>query len=502
MRTTVIAAFAAVLLAGATSITIAEAEFRGPRQPNYENPGIMTWFCLNKPWSLYGSNVSNYHEVDQSELKGEVIKNCDRADDSYLWPPHGNVYVLVLAPSWNNDKHSMDTIGNSEDNEITCSSSDGGRTTVTDGRSVGMSEIGYDTGIFGGRLKLAGELRTVDGVVNIFGRTSSDVRTISPLDRGSMCTVQTQESGGFTWSWEYSSDAYVTKSGGYTYREGNVKFSKDVYTMGDEIKVVVDDVDLPRWSFDTKAVPVQVWSDTDTSGIEVKARFVREYWKPLPMDGTHYGTIMLNDGDSSGSNNDLRITPGDNIYAAYYDYTLPLPYSSDGCAPIRGQPATHTCEHIKITNFAKVLPDRGIKIAPAEIAAPTVKVADVIGPSEAAMKKYTSDGMYKVVIWWDTDGELRSGTEHKMSMIIMDSRSEKIRHGIDFDLNMTLAGRPVLAELEQDESGVFSGSILFDMPGHATAYISGINGDSSEGTFEFQVDRPRSFFLAPGEIRN
>ena len=96
-----------------------------------------------------------------------------------------------------------------------------------------------------------------------------------------------------------------------------------------------------RWPFDKKiAYPVHVYSDTDSAGVMIDAYWTANYKGIVQMNGHYPIKLKLTLDDESydssvpsysprGSNGLLRVSPGDTIYAKYWDYTLPKPYSID-----------------------------------------------------------------------------------------------------------------------------------------------------------------------------
>lgn len=471
--------------------------------------GIKVWFCMNKPWSLFNAEEKHYHAADQKALKSEVLRNCDKAPNNIVWSPHGNVYVLVFAPAFNDDPYVPDIIGKEEGNEIWCTGEDG-TVSLRDGSSVGMMEIGTDTGIFGGRVKLAGDfMRTVDGELTTFGRNSVDPRTASPLDRGSMCNLKTTASGGFSWTWEYSEDKFISKSGEYSFREGQVRFDKDIYNMADPVKIILDDVDLLRWTFDSKVNYIDVWSDSDPAGITAKVKFQRDWWKSAPYDGTHYATINLQSDDSSKTHNYLRAGPGDNIYVRYYDYTLPQPYSKQDCTkkfnrgPINNP--THDCEHLAIENYAKISSGNSITVTSnPDTYIPVIgddileeQNNDSIIPSKTSLTKYTLDGESKIYLWWEPDGAPLTNIDYDLNLLFHEAQRDVLQSDVSYDLEIKFNDQVIKSAKNTDSIGKISENLRFDEPGMMTVKISNINGEERHQDFTLVVDEKPILYLNP-----
>jgi len=252
----------------------------------------------------------------------------------------------------------------------------------------GIKEIGTDSGVFAGSVSLSGIKRFIALPEKFsFGVLNSDYNKqfTSGSDRGytnaigsKICSIQTDRTGAFTIAWEYSEDKFVSKTAYYTMKEGEVKFGDDIVTMDQQVSVVLSDRDVSSRPWDSTPVEVRVWSDSDEGGVQVQLRHERDWWVMQANDQTFYGTLFLTadqeslDQDTSGKGGircykgecyergsaRLHAQPGDHIYVQYKDYTLPKPYTIEGCTmtsadwTIDTEP--HDCEHLDIYNFAKV----------------------------------------------------------------------------------------------------------------------------------------------------
>ena len=252
----------------------------------------------------------------------------------------------------------------------------------------GVKEIGTDTGVFAGSVTLSGIKRFMAlpekisfGVINgDYNKqfTSGSDRS-NPNSIGSkICNVQTDRTGAFTITWEYSEDKYVSKTAYYTMKEGEIKFGDDIVTMDQTVSVILSDRDVSSRPWDSTPIEVHVWSDSDEGGVQLQLRHERDWWVMQANDQTFYGTLTLTDklesldADTSGraglscykgecwerGGARLHAQPGDHIYVHYKDYTLPKPYGIDGCAmsssdfTVDDEP--NKCDHLDIYNFAKV----------------------------------------------------------------------------------------------------------------------------------------------------
>ena len=252
----------------------------------------------------------------------------------------------------------------------------------------GVKEIGTDSGVFAGSVSLVGIKRFIAlpekysfGVLNTdYNKqfTSGSDRSLTTAIGSKICSVQTDRTGGFTITWEYSEDKYVSKTAYYTMREGEIKFGDDIVTMDQQVSVVLSDRDVSSRPWDSTPIEVRVWSDSDKGGVQLELRHERDWWVMQANDQTFYGTLHLTsdqeslDQATSGKGGircymgecyergsaRLHAQPGDHIYVHYKDYTLPKPYGIDGCTMDSGDFTIDTepnlCDHLDIYNFAKV----------------------------------------------------------------------------------------------------------------------------------------------------
>ena len=252
----------------------------------------------------------------------------------------------------------------------------------------GVKEIGIDTGVFAGTVTLSGIQRFValpekmsfgvtNGGYNKQFTSGSDRSNQYDIVGSKICSMQTDRTGAFTITWEYSEDKYVSQTAYYTMKEGEIRFGDDIVTMDQQVSVILSDRDVSSRPWDSGPVEVRVWSDSDQGGTKLDLRHERDWWVMQADDQTFYGSLYLTsdqeslDMESGGKGGircyqgecyergsaRLHAQPGDHIYVQYKDYTLPKPYSIDGCA-MPGKYSvtteTSTCEHIDIYNFAKV----------------------------------------------------------------------------------------------------------------------------------------------------
>ncbi len=225
----------------------------------------------------------------------------------YSWTD--KVKITILAPSWNTDRHLIDSIGDDELNPIKIST---GSNSLEPYR---FTETGVNTGIFTAEVTLTGFAHDVDGDgdIDTIPRTLGNGPTSGFLavDRDSAITI----------SFEFADGVVLLESVLTTWNIGNVQFSED-YFLSDKpalIRVIEPDLNLNPEALDQ--ISIDVSSDSDLAGIEVIAIETSE------SSGIFVATITFTQNLSS-SGNRLLALPEDKIYAKYDDHTLPKPYST------------------------------------------------------------------------------------------------------------------------------------------------------------------------------
>ena len=224
----------------------------------------------------------------------------------YSWTD--KVQMTILAPSWNTDRHLIDSIGDDEDHPIKIS---------TRGHSLDpyrFTETGVNSGIFTAEIVLTGFSHDVDG--------DGDNDTI-PRTTGNGPTsgfLETDSDSAITISFEFADGVVLTESAPIRWNIGKIQFSEENYLSDKTASIRVIDPDLNLNPESLDHMPIQISSNSDVSGIEVDAIETSE------SSGTFVATISFTQNTSS-SGNRLFALPGDTIFAKYDDYTIPKPYS-------------------------------------------------------------------------------------------------------------------------------------------------------------------------------
>ena len=223
----------------------------------------------------------------------------------YSWTD--KIIISINAPSWNSNSNKIDSIGETDSHAIKISS---GENFLKPYR---LTETSSGSGIFSGEIILTGFLHDVDGDGNF---------DTNPKTSGSGPTngfLEVENNDSITISFEFADGVVLAESIPITWNMGVIQFSKDIFLTSDsvEIRVIDHDMNLNPEAIDT--ITVEVFSDSDSGGIQVVATETSE------RSGDFIANISLSTNTSSG--NRLYAVPGDNIFAKYDDHTLPKPFS-------------------------------------------------------------------------------------------------------------------------------------------------------------------------------
>ena len=223
----------------------------------------------------------------------------------YSWTD--KIIISVNAPSWNSNSNQVDSIGDSNSHPIKISS---GENFLKPYR---LTETSPSSGIFSGEIILTGFLHDVDGD----GNFDTNPKTSGNGPTNGFLEVENNDS--ISISFEFADGVVLTESVPITWNMGVVQFTQDIFLINDsvELRVIDHDMNLNPEALDT--IEVDVFSDSDSGGIQVIATETSE------RSGDFIASIALSTSTSSG--NRLYAIPGDSIFAKYDDHTLPNPYS-------------------------------------------------------------------------------------------------------------------------------------------------------------------------------
>mgnify|MGYP003323316639 FL=1 len=223
----------------------------------------------------------------------------------YSWTD--KIIISVNAPSWNSNSNQVNSIGESNSHPIKISS---GENFLKPYR---LTETSPSSGIFSGEIILTGFLHDVDGD----GNFDTNPKTSGNGPTNGFLEVENNDS--ISISFEFADGVVLTESVPITWNMGVVQFTQDIFLINDSVglRVIDHDMNLNPETLDT--IAVDVFSDSDSGGIQVIATETSE------RSGDFIASIALSTSTSSG--NRLYAIPGDSIFAKYDDHTLPKPYS-------------------------------------------------------------------------------------------------------------------------------------------------------------------------------
>ncbi|CAE6494214.1 conserved hypothetical protein [Candidatus Nitrosotenuis uzonensis] len=224
----------------------------------------------------------------------------------YTWTD--KVRITIVAPSWNADRHSIDTIGDETSHAVKIS------TSTKSLSPYRLTETSQNSGVFTGEVILTGFSHDVDGD----GRPDTNPRTVGAGPTGGM--LETKRDDGLTISFEFADGVVLTNSAKVSWNSGTIRFSNPSYLISDTVVVRVVDPDMNLNPEAPDTLTVDIMSDSDSAGVSVSAT------ETLDDSGIfEVAVILTQTGKSSG--NRLHALPGDAITAIYKDRTLPTPFS-------------------------------------------------------------------------------------------------------------------------------------------------------------------------------
>ena len=269
----------------------------------------------------WGPSGADYVGQEEEDVKLTVFTSNFGATielDQKVYSWTDKVYITIVAPDHNFDSDLVDEIGESVRDPIRIA------TRGNDLDNYKLVETGTDTGIFTGEVILTGFEHDADGN-SATGNTrgfDTNPRT-EPANNGGPTNgfLAATDDDGLTVSFEFSEDETVVGSALIRWNIGEVQWLEQSYPASGSgvLRVVDPDMNLNPESVDNFAV--DVWSDTDSGGIDLTVTETNE------ATGIFEGTVQFTITDAS-SGHRLRVSEGDTITGEYDDNTLPSPYNT------------------------------------------------------------------------------------------------------------------------------------------------------------------------------
>jgi len=224
----------------------------------------------------------------------------------YSWTD--KVGITIIAPSWNEDKNGIDSIGDQEGHLIKISTGEHHLEPYK------LTETSKNSGVFTGEIILTGFLHDANGD----GKIDTQPRTIGTGPTSGF--LEADRDDGITISFEFADGVVLTQSAQIGWNEGKINLDKPSYLLHEtaNIQIVDPDMNLNPEASDT--VQVEMSSDSDVAGITVDVTETSE------NSGIFVANISFTSYDKS-SGNRLHAILDDRLYAKYIDHTMPSPYN-------------------------------------------------------------------------------------------------------------------------------------------------------------------------------
>ena len=262
---------------------------------------FLLFFLILLP--AFGETAPNYNDPYSPIFTDKPV---------YSWTD--KMKITIISPSWNSDKHLIDSIGETSEHSIKIATSEHSLDQYR------FTETDVNSGIFTAEVILTGFTHDVDGD----GNFDTTPRTIGNGPTSGFLEVD--RDSAITISFEFADGVVLVESVPVSWNVGTINFIEDLFFLEKSATVRVIDLDMNLNPEAIDNLPIQLFSDSDVAGIEVNAIETSE------SSGSFFATISLSQ-NSHSSGNRLYSLPGDNIFAKYDDHTLPKPYSkSDNLA--------------------------------------------------------------------------------------------------------------------------------------------------------------------------
>jgi hypothetical protein len=224
----------------------------------------------------------------------------------YSWTD--KVKMTIIAPSWNSDRHLINSIGDTDDHPIKITTS---KHSLEPYR---FTETDVNSGVFTAEVILTGFDHDADGD----GTFDTTPRTMGSGPTSGF--LQVDRDSAITISFEFADGVILVESVPVRWNLGEINFVEDLFYLENTAVVRVVDVDMNLNPEALDHLPIQLFSDSDVGGITINAVETSE------SSGAFVATVSLSQ-NSPSSGNRLYSLPGDTIFAKYVDYTLPKPYT-------------------------------------------------------------------------------------------------------------------------------------------------------------------------------
>ena len=443
------------------------------------NNGNKIFFCENNPIKKT--------EFDKPHMKPQdYMSKCKERTEGYSWG--SRIYVLLWAPGFDADSLKLDEIGGDETGAnglIQINTREGSSSIASKSTCNQFIETGRDHGLFYGSIKLSGYKKDVtgDGRPDVYGGNRCESKGVGVLDDGAL-RAEARQDGAITMSFQYNDKGdTMFKTATHTWRLAELTFDEEEYVIGEKAKLTMIDLDALRWPFDKKLkYPLHVYSDSDKGGITIDVGWKPNFRATPQMNGDYPTEIKLVETTwrESSSNyilygeghSELRVSPGDNIYAEYDDYTLPKPHQEN--------------DYKQVTTIAKI-----VEVKADPIKREIIQVDDHSYLKQYAKTKYTSNGEYLVSVWWNQwdwwNNQPTSATDNTLNVSIVEGFTQKPVSDVSYKLNV-LSDGDSLMEKQTIHNGVESIDVDLNNSKFIELDFSDIGIVDESLKFKFKID--------------
>ena len=444
-----------------------------------KNNGNKIFFCENNPIKKT--------EFDKPHMKPQdYMSKCKERTEGYSWG--SRIYVLLWAPGFNADSLKLDEIGGDQTGAnglIQINTREGSSSIASASTCNQFIETGRDHGLFYGSIKLSGYKKDVtgDGRPDVYGGNRCESKGVGVLDDGAL-RAEARQDGAITMSFQYNDKGdTMFKTATHTWRLAELTFDEEEYVIGETAKLTMIDLDALRWPFDKKLkYPLHVYSDSDKGGITIDVGWKPNFRATPQMNGDYPTEIKLVETTwrESSSNyilygeghSELRVSPGDNIYAEYDDYTLPKPHQEN--------------DYKQVTTIAKI-----VEVKADPIKREIIQVDDHSYLKQYAKTKYTSNGEYLVSVWWNQwdwwNNQPTSATDNTLNVSIVEGFTQKPVSDVSYKLNV-LSDGDSLMEKQTIHNGVESIDVDLNNSKFIELDFSDIGIVDESLKFKFKID--------------
>ncbi|MGQ0794806.1 MAG: hypothetical protein ACT4N5_01295 [Nitrosopumilaceae archaeon] len=229
------------------------------------------------------------------------------ATDKQVYSWTDKIQIMINAPSWNENKNGIDSIGDHQGYHIKIS------THGHDLEPYKLVETSQNSGVFTGEVTLTGFSHDADGD----GKIDTHPRTLGSGPTSGF--LEADRDDGITISFEFADGVVLTQIAQIRWNEGIISFDKPSYLPDETARIQIIDPDMNLNPESSDTVTVEISSDSDIAGIKIDATETDE------DSGIFVANLSFTSRDKS-SGNRLHAIFDDTLYAKNVDHTLPSPF--------------------------------------------------------------------------------------------------------------------------------------------------------------------------------